>query len=369
MDITETLLQVLQSEPSVMLATIIATDGSTPASALSKMVITGNDWKGTVGGGCMEADVVQAARGLYGTGKAKIFTFHLNEDNMVQGLICGGSLHVLIEPVTRESVPLLKNMQSLQRDGEDCIMATALHNDGRVIAKRMLKRNADGMNGIVDEWSTITAPGVAPDQLNASLSRVFHRAETQKIDLSDSTLLLEPVFGHPHLMIFGGGHVSRYISRTAAMAGFRVTVIDDRSQYANRERFPEADATLAVEFYDAFNHLHITPSGYVVIVTRGHRSDEEILEQVIASQAKYIGMIGSKRKILTTYEHLVERGVSPEQLKRIHAPMGIEIGAATAEEIAVSVVAELIQVRRNVSVTENKSSSMLPLINKLGTKK
>ncbi len=370
MDIIEILLQALESEHSVMLATIIATDGSTPASAFSKMVITRNAWKGTVGGGCMEADVVQAARDLYGTGKAGIVTFHLNEDNMVQGLICGGSLDILIEPVTRESVPLLKNMQSLQNEGEDCIVATVLHNDGRVIAKKVLRKMPDGVNGVVDGWSMITALGMAQDQLNTSLSRVFHRAETQTIQLSDGTLLLEPVLGHPHLMIFGGGHVSRYISRTAAMAGFRVTVIDDRAPYANSERFPEADATLAVEFYNAFNHVSITSSSYVVIVTRGHRSDEEILERVIASQAKYIGMIGSKRKVLTTYEHLVERGIAPEQLKRVHAPMGIEIGAATAEEIAVSVVAELIQVRRNSSdAPENKSNAMAPLIGKLSAKK
>lgn len=365
MDIIQALLQTLQAESTVMLATIIATDGSTPASALSKMAVTKTGCHGTVGGGCMEADVVQAARELHDTGTAIILTFHLNEDDMIQGLICGGSLEVLIEPVTRDAVPLYQKLQALQNEGEDCTIATVLDKNSRIVAKEILNRNDAGrIDGVMDEWkSNYPKIQLSKNEVIASLARAFHRAETQRIALAEDTLLLEPVLGRPHLMIFGGGHVSRYISRTAAMAGFRVTVIDDRPQYANSERFPEADATLAVEFYDAFNHVTLKSSTYVVIVTRGHRADEEILEQVIASPAKYIGMIGSKRKVLTTYGHLVERGISPEQLKRVHAPMGLEIGAATAEEIAVSVVAELIQVRRNSLVTpESKSTQMISII-------
>jgi len=193
-------------------------------------------------------------------------------------------------------------------------------------------------------------------KLKEAINKASHRNETQRVVTTSGEMVVEPVSGTPHLVIFGGGHVSKYISRAASMAGFRITVIDDRSEYANVVRFPEAKRTLAVDFNQALSHISVTPSTYIVIVTRGHRSDEEILERVVGLPAKYIGMIGSKRKVLTTYEHLVERGISVEELNRIHAPIGIEIGATTAEEIAISVVAQLIAVRRGeVDAQRNKS--------------
>lgn len=147
------------------------------------------------------------------------------------------------------------------------------------------------------------------------------------------------------------------------MAGFHITIIDDRPEYANAQRFPEAHRTLAVEFSDALQHVEIKPSTYIVIVTRGHRSDEEILARVVTSPARYIGMIGSKRKVLATYMHMVEHGISVDILKRIHAPIGIEIGAKTAEEIGISITAQLIAVRRGeVDAQKNKSDDMAGLI-------
>jgi xanthine dehydrogenase accessory factor len=174
------------------------------------------------------------------------------------------------------------------------------------------------------------------------------------------------VVGHPGLIIFGGGHVSKYVCRAAATAGFRVTVVDDRKEYANAQRFPEATRTLAAGFSEAFRELTIKPSTYIVIVTRGHRFDEEILEHAVGTQARYIGMIGSKRKVLNTFEHLVERGISIGSLKRVHAPMGLEIGAVTAEEIGISVVAQLIHVRRGGHLPlAHKSEVMEELVARL----
>ena len=135
-------------------------------------------------------------------------------------------------------------------------------------------------------------------------------------------------------------------SRVAALAGFGVTVVDDRNKFANPIRFPEAEQILAMDFVEAFNHLSIKSSSYIVIVTRGHRHDEEILQRALETTARYIGMIGSKRKVLTTFEHLVERGTSLEALHRVHAPIGLGIGALTPEEIAISIVGELINERR-----------------------
>lgn len=351
MDIIQEILSALQTEDQIMLATIIATSGSTPAAALSKMIVKKNGSVGTVGGGCMEGDVLEAAQRMFTEERARILTFHLNEDDMVQGLICGGSLDVLIEPVTRGAVPLFEKLKALQDEGEDCILATALSTSGRIELKQVVRiEPGDWSDGVMEIWKTRDSMTpllpTSTIEFSSRLRRAHHRNETQRLKTKHGEIILEPITGRPHLVIFGGGHVSKYISRAASMAGFRVTVVDDRPQYANPQRFPEADETLAVEYYEAFKRITIKPSTYIVIVTRGHRSDEDILEEAVKSLARYIGMIGSARKVLTTYEHLVQRGVSVKSLKRVQSPMGIEIGAVTAEEIGISVVAELIATRR-----------------------
>lgn len=347
MDIYSELLSALQTEDHVMLATIISTSGSTPASAFSKMLIKrgGTESVGTVGGGCLEGDVLEAAKRLYQDDKAEIMTFHLNEDEFVQGLICGGSLDVLIEPITKNDFTLVRDLKALRDEGEDCILTTVLSSSGKILAKVLvlgedsseLEKELTGLKSSIPNLKSL---------LTEELHKAHHRNETRRMKLAESELILEPIQGTPSLIIFGGGHVSRYVCKAATMAGFRITVVDDRPQYANSERFPEAARTLATDYTEAFAQLDVKPSTYIVIVTRGHRYDEEILENSLRTRAKYIGMIGSKRKVFTTYEHLVERGVPVESLKRVRAPMGIEIGATTAEEIGISIVAELIAVRR-----------------------
>lgn len=357
-DIFEEILSALKTEDRVMLATIVSTSGSTPASAFSKMLITeqGRKSVGTVGGGCLEGDVLEAAKRLHASMKAEILTFKLNEDEFIQGLICGGNLDVLVEPVSQSQVDLVRRIHELQIQGEDCVIATGLSRDGTVAIKNvilagkekgLLNPPREAEESEYNQTLRFAQDDMTMGALKEKAGKAFARNETQRIQCRRGELILEPITGTPALIIFGGGHVSRSLCKVASMAGFRVTVVDDRSQYANPERFPEATKTLAMDFREAVGELLFKTSTYVLIVTRGHRSDEEILEQVIRKPTKYIGMIGSKRKVLTTYEHLLERGISIQELKRIQAPMGLEIGATTAEEIAVSVVAQLIAVRRS----------------------
>lgn len=367
MDIYEEILKSLETEDRVMLATIISTQGSTPASALSKMLVRqgGIVSIGTVGGGCMEGDVLLHAHRLYDTGKAEILTFHLNEDDVEQGLICGGSLDVLIEPLTREVLPLFRELKSFRDEGEDSVMITMLTSAGIVKHKSLVpvSKSSTEQTNRVDELLKIVP------SLPEHLDKAYRRNETYRLKLANGELILEPITGSPSLIIFGGGHVSKYVSRVASMAGFRVTIVDDRPKFANPQRFPEASQTLAIDYLEAFEQCVIKPSTYIIIVTRGHRHDEEILERALQTPAKYIGMIGSRRKVLTTYENLLEHGITIEALKRVHAPMGIEIGSVTAEEIGVSIVAELIKVRRRVNMPlQHKSDSMLGLIEKLKVK-
>jgi len=148
------------------------------------------------------------------------------------------------------------------------------------------------------------------------------------------------------VLIFGAGHIAVYVSKLMKMIGFKVTVIDDREEFANKERFPESDEIIIESIDKALQHIKITPSTYIIIVTRGHLQDQEVLASVIESDAAYIGMIGSRKKNATVFQYLEEQGVSAQELKKVHAPIGIDIGAQTPEEIAVSIIAEIIEVRR-----------------------
>ena len=165
-------------------------------------------------------------------------------------------------------------------------------------------------------------------------------------------VFLEPIKPLPSLIIFGGGHISYFLARIGKMVDFRVTIIDDRPEFANPERFPEADATIAEDMASVVKRLAINSSSYIVIVTRGHMKDEQVLEWAITTPAGYIGMIGSKRKIKTSFSYLETKGITREQLDKVHSPIGLAIGAETPEEIAVAIMAEIIQVRRQLAETK-----------------
>jgi xanthine dehydrogenase accessory factor len=153
----------------------------------------------------------------------------------------------------------------------------------------------------------------------------------------------------PTLLIVGGGHIGKALAQIGKLCGFVVAVVDDRPEYASRERFPEADQVLCGDFQEVLRGFPIDPSTYIVCVTRGHRHDEVSLRQVVGSPAAYVGMIGSRRRVGTVLQHLVEDGADPQAVARVHTPIGLDIGAETPEEIAVSIMAEIIQVRRGGS--------------------
>jgi xanthine dehydrogenase accessory factor len=161
-------------------------------------------------------------------------------------------------------------------------------------------------------------------------------------------VFLEPIKPLPSLYIFGGGHISFFLARIGKMVDFRVTIIDDRPEFANVERFPEVDETIAADMGTVKQRLNINGSSYIVIVTRGHQNDTKVLEWALTTPAAYLGMIGSKRKIHTCFEYLKTKGISQEQLDGVHAPIGLPIGAETPEEIAVAIMAEIIQVRHQM---------------------
>ena len=255
MDVYEELVELRRAGQKCAIATIVEVAGSIPSFQSAKMLIRADGTMiGTIGGGCTEAEVWQAARDVIETEKPKMLQFNLGQDAAYDnGLICGGQLNVYVEPVM-------------------------------------------------------------------------------------------PV---PRALIFGAGHISKSLSKVATLAGFATTVIDNRDTYANRERFPEAAKVIAEEYEEVFPRLEANDATYAIIVTRGHRDDMRVLRWAVDQPLRYIGMIGSRRKTIEVAKHLRKEGVPTERLSRLHAPMGLDVGAVTPEEIAVSVVAEMISRRRD----------------------
>jgi xanthine dehydrogenase accessory factor len=254
MDLFEEIVRMRRAGQRGALATIVHTNGSIPSYESSRMLVRDDgSIAGTVGGGCVEAEVWAAAKEVIREEMPRKMTFSLNNEAAYDaGLICGGTLEIFVEPILPQ----------------------------------------------------------------------------------------------PRLYLFGGGHVSTALARVAHLAGFSISVIDDRASFANAERFPMAEQVLT-SYDEAFAKLKPNASAYLVIVTRGHKDDMRVLEWAVGTDARYVGMIGSKRKVISVYKALEKQGIPMEKFARVHAPVGLEIGALTPEEIAVSVTAELIAVRRN----------------------
>jgi xanthine dehydrogenase accessory factor len=254
MDIYEQIVELRRQGRRGAVATITTVRGSIPSFQTAKMLVRDDgSISGTIGGGCVEAEVWQAAREVMEEEKPRTLTFNLNNNPKYDtGLVCGGTLEIFIEPV------------------------------------------------------------------------------------------LPPAL----LYIFGAGHVAYNLYKVAKIAGFEVVVIDDRESYANTERFPDAREVIADDFERVTQRLDVPESAYIVIVTRGHRDDMRILRWAVNLNTRYLGMIGSRRKTISIYKELEQEGISADKFANIHAPVGLEIGAVTPEEIAVAIVAEMIAVRR-----------------------
>src|SRR5580658_4487196 len=257
MDIYEEVVRLRRLGQKCALATIVQVNGSIPSYESAKLLVREDgSMLGTIGGGCVEAEVWNAARDVMQEERARHMNFSLGQDAAYDnGLICGGQLSVFVEPVIPQ----------------------------------------------------------------------------------------------PRLFVFGAGHISKCISKIASMAGFATVIVDNREAFANRERFPEADEIHSEEYEEVFPKIIINESSYIIIVTRGHRDDMRVLKLAMATQARYISMIGSKRKVINVIRELEREGMPREAFERIHAPMGLDIGAISPEEIAISVAAEMIAVRRNAA--------------------
>src|SRR5262245_6834393 len=297
------------------LATVARVRGSTPVPAGTKMLV-GPEGRliGTVGGGCVEADVIGAALDAQLRHRPALGPHHLNADLAGDlGLSCGGTVDIFIEPLLADQTYV-----------------------------RVLETAAAAESGLVrtaTDWSN------GPVKTFGPLSPVVFAAAATLT--ADGRFMEERLMATPRVFVFGAGHVGTAIANAATAAGFRVVVVDDRAEYADAARFANGTAVMIGDVEAALARYPLTSADAVVIATRGHRNDAVILERVATSPAGYVGLLGSKRKKAVVTKGLTAAGVPAKSLQRVRVPVGLAIGAVTPEEIAVSVVAELIAWRRS----------------------
>ncbi len=297
------------------LATVSRKRGSLPLADDAKMLVTDAGQRhGTVGGGCVEADVTVQALATVRTGRPAVVRHTLNADLAGDvGLSCGGTVELFVEPVVHgaEMAAIYRRVGEAIDARRDVTVRTAL--DWSSGHRKTLQPGAHGRTAFVDESEAV---------------------------------FVEPIVRDPRVIVFGAGHVGLEISRIAAGSGFHVVVVDDREEFANVTRLPWAAQVLATEFSVALDGLALDHDDYVIAATRGHAHDATIVERAAPSMAGYVGMLGSKRKLAVVRKALEGQGVPAEALDRVRCPIGEDIGADTPAEIAVSVVAELIRLRR-----------------------
>ena len=358
MDAFDILPQVLRAHSRALLATVVGVSGSTPSSALARMLVSesGERLEGTIGGGCVEGDVIAAARGLSAAGKSAVMTFTLDEDHLESGMLCGGTLEVFLEPVTDRDIAFVESLCDRRDAGDDSIRATLVAEDGAILDRFLIPPGTPAP--LPGQYPTVAGQESGParlfrrflperESLVDAIEGITRTGNAGTIAVREGRLMLELVAGAPGLYIFGGGHVSSAVSKIASVAGFRVTVIDDRPEFANPQRFPEAVRTIAADFVASFAQIVLKPSSSIVSVTRGHKADETVLGVAATTPAGYIGMIGSRKKVAAAFERLIARGVPPDALRRVRTPIGLDIGAVSPGEIAVSIVAEMVHARRS----------------------
>lgn len=338
-NIFSVLYKRLKEKKSCVLIRIIQHEGSTPRGVGSCCLVDADgEVVGTIGGGLVEYRAIEKAKLLLADGLTSVSTFEMTSQEIEEdGMICGGRVKLFFETIRSEdtdAVEFFGTLERLLRKREPAVLVTLITDS--VVVKTSKTRML-----VTEQGQTY---GTIPDF--TAIKQVRHAEVISSTD-GQISVLLEPIRQLPEIIIFGAGHVSTFVAPLAKMVGFQVRVIDDRREFANRKRFPEADDIYAMPYTDVFEQLEIGQDSYLVIVTRGHGMDKEVLELILDldTEPAYVGMIGSLRKRDTIYKALIDSGTEQQTLAGVYSPIGLDIGAETPEEIAVSIIAEVIEVR------------------------
>mgnify|MGYP001162400576 CR=1 FL=1 len=337
----------LDDNRQLVLATVVRTKGSTPQKTGAKLLVKSDgSGVGTLGGGCVEGDIWFAAKELMKNGGPTQFrSYKLNEDIAAQdGLVCGGTMYFLIDPIYSPDSYL-----SYATEIQDA------YHGGPAVAIATLVSPSPGSNASLGDKLFIRENGTfvgtigsthADNEVKCKANSLMVHGRNEFIKSEDGTeYFIEAYTTPPQLILCGGGHVSKAIGQLAKSLGFLLYVTDDREEFANIDRFPGVDILLTGKPESTLNDLPINANSFIVIATRGHRFDNVALAAAARTPALYVGLLGSKRKTILVYEDLLKSGVSPDRVKSIRSPVGLDIHARTPEEIAVSIIAEILMFR------------------------
>ena len=338
------LLEILIEGQGLVLATIVEAEGSAPqvVGALAIFSEAGLV-AGTVGGGLLEARAGAAARKAQSDGKARLVSIRLDADpSDMEGAICGGAVRVLVDPgVARDRSVFEKALEGGRTHRPGYLTTRIRTIEGDIVS---VKRNWLAADGSSHDESPDTEMGDFPGEV--SFDETGGLVWPYLFKGEKGLTFVEFVQPLPRLIIAGAGHVGRAVARIGRLLDFSVMVIDDRPEFANAEGIPEADEIIVGDIGESVGNIEVSASNYFVIVTRGHQKDAEALRAVIGRPAAYVGMIGSRSKINIMRSEFLENGrATEEDWAKVHAPIGLDIGSKTVEEIAVSIAAELVLVR------------------------
>lgn len=333
---------LIQNKTDMVLATIVDSDGSTPRTTGSKMlVLSDGSTIDTIGGGLLENRVIKAAMTCIQTKGFRIMDYRLDTtDPEGMDMLCGGQLSVSLELIeaNADNHRFFGAAASLIYDKKYFLIVSAypdVNNNPAYPVRRYI----------------VQAESIFPDDANMPPALIDHfdqweAASPKLLKFENRQYFIEPFFVKETVFIFGGGHISKQLAALANMLDFHTVVLDDRKEFANASRFRTADTKVISRFENAFDDLDITEDSYIIIVTRGHIHDQSVLRGALKTNARYIGMIGSLKKRDTIFNALLHEGFSVESLSKVYSPIGLDIGSETPQEIAISIIAELISVRR-----------------------
>lgn len=323
--------------------TVVRTVGSTPQVVGAKMVVDDlGRLTGTLGGGCVEGDAFDEARRVIGTGETSLREYELTEELAWDtGLVCGGTMWIWIEPGERATAvadrDLLGDLLAASRGGRPVALATLLRKHDRDLVpdgRLFVESDGSARGAFADAALEARAREVAADALRQGTARTVAIGDAHEI-------LVEPVLAKPRLVVVGGGHVGLALVRMAVLLDYAVTVIEDRDDFAARERFPAGVEVMHDEVVHAIETAGIGWNSFVVIATRGHKLDSHALRAAVRTPARYVGLLGSRRKTILVARMLRDEGLPEERLREVHAPIGLDLGGRTPAEIALAVLAEM----------------------------
>jgi xanthine dehydrogenase accessory factor len=350
-------LQIPLNTPDIsnmVLATVTRSEGSTPQKPGSSALFSQSGLiAGTIGGGVLEGRVQQIAQESLFSKKPVHYTFRLNNSvSNGEDALCGGKISILIDPELSENITTFEDLRKSSEARTPGILLTMVtkYESNKVIINRYWLTDHD-RDHVPPELKPVILPEIST-LISGSDSYDFREVKLHDQEGEPSRLLfLEPVIPQPRLIITGAGHIGKALSQIAGMLDFDITVIDDRSEFANSENLPCANQIITGDIGKAIEQIEKGNDTYIVIVTRGHRDDGNALRGCIGSEAAYIGMIGSKTKIALMHREFIDNGwATQEQWDNIFAPIGLDIKSKTVEEIAVSIAAQLVQVKNNKTI-------------------